>query len=155
MAWPWKIKRDEIAETVTRAVNEIMTEYLKTAQDELSAVVQIRGLRREITDLEKKLADLKEKQTREEREIEHKIGLHRLRQEEEERLAKERLAAREKQLKEEAKVLAREGKVEAREEAMKRADELLGEQVARMERLVETLVKMLPSAEIYTEVSKK
>jgi len=133
---------------VEDAVRRVLKEYSEATTEEIAALGTIRKLRNEKEKLTEQISDLKLENRQTEREINHKLGLAKLRQEAEAELADGRLDAREEQMDKMRDVAVGEAKIAAREEAMKKADELLGEQVKRMERMVDTLVKALPSAEM-------
>lgn len=133
---------------VKEAIEKVLREHANATTEEIAALGTIRQLRSTKERLEEEIAELKRQKKEDEREITHKLGLARLRQEAEAELAEEKLEAREEQMEREQEVAVKEARVAAKEEAMKRADELLGQQVERMERLVDTLVSALPKAEM-------
>ena len=144
-------RKSSLEGAVEEAVRSALRQYVSIATDEIGKLSKVSALSDEITKLRDQLADLKTQRKQEEREIEHKLGLHKLRTEAEKQMADQGYAALEARLKKDGEVTVREAKVVAREEAMKRADELLGEQVSRMERLVDMLVQALPTAAMFKE----
>ncbi len=143
-----------IEAAVQEAIERVLREHANATTEEIAALGTIRQLRAERDKLEDEIAELRLQAKQEAREIEHKVGLAKMRQEAEAEMAEERLEAREEQLEAQKDLAVGEARVAAREEAMKRADELLGQQVARMEKLVDTLVKGLPTAELMVSVGK-
>jgi hypothetical protein len=138
----------KIEKAVESAIERVLKEHANATTEEIAALGTIRKLRAERDRLTEDIAELNRKKREDEREIQHKLGLAKLRQEAEAELAEKKLGAREQQLEKEQAVAVKEARVAAKEEAMKRADELLGQQVERMEKLVDTLVAALPKAEM-------
>jgi hypothetical protein len=108
---------------------------------------EVEKLRETISSLQIDKSRIEEKFAKERREIEHKVGLHRLRATEELKLAK------------------KEAKIEAREAALVESEKRFGEQlqfhekrfteeVTYLKDMVGQVLKRLPSAEIFTEVKK-
>ena len=149
----FKRETTKLEEAVESAIERVLREHANATTEEIAALGTIRQLRTQRDKLTDDIAELKLKQSQAEREIEHKLGLARLRQTAESDIAEAKLEAREKQMEALQEVAVGEAKIAAKEEAMKRADELLGEQVERMERLVDTLVEALPTASLVAEVS--
>lgn len=143
----------KIEDAVESAIGRVLKEHASATTDELAALGTIRKLRTERDKLTDSIAELELKHAQSDREIEHKLGLARIRQEAESDIAEQKLEAREEQMVAMQAVAVGEAKVAAKEEAMKKADELLGAQVERMERLVDTLVKALPTAELVSTVA--
>jgi hypothetical protein len=150
----FKRETSKIEEVVRKAVAEVMEEQAKATAREIGSLSSIQRLRAEKEKLETEIAELKTQKKQDAREIEHKVGLAKIRQEAEAEIADKKLKARETELERTQKVAVQEAKVAAKEEAMKRADELLGQQVARMEKLVDTLVGALPKAEMMMTVER-
>lgn len=148
----FRTETTKIEAAVEAAIERVLKEHASATTDEITALGTIRKLRTERDNLTEDISDLKVRHKQEEREIEHKLGLARLRQEAEAELAEDKMDAREKQMTAMQSVAVGEAKVAAKEEAMAKADELLGAQVERMERLVDTLVKALPTAELVASI---
>lgn len=145
----------QITDAVARVVERVLRENADLVDQELGALKTIRDLRREVEKQEAKLADLKAQQKEKQREIDHKLGLHKQRVDQERELAKEKLEAQAERLERDHSVSVREAKVAAREEAMKEANRLLSEQMERMEGMVDTLVGALPKAEIMANLTNQ
>lgn len=149
----WKRETSKIEKAVEVAIERVLREHANATTEEIAALGTIRQLRAQKERLENEIAELKLQHRQEEREIEHKVGLAKLRQEAEAEIAYEKLEAREEQLEAEKEVAVKEARVAAREEAMARAEELQGEHLARMEKMVGVLVAALPKAEMLVEMS--
>lgn len=143
----------QITEAVANVVEHVLRENANLVGEELGAIETIRDLRREVRLQEDKLNRIRIQQKEKEREIEHKLGLHKLRVEAERELAEDKINSTKARLERHHEVLVREAKVVAREEAMEEATRLMEGQMERMEKMVDTLVGALPKAEIMTKLT--
>lgn len=141
----WK-KSVDVA--IQRAVDEALKQAALNVHDSIGAAKSIRELKEQISQLEIDKAKKLEEFTRREREVEHKVGLERKRQEFE-------IA----QSKRETEVKVREENLAADKERFK--DEMdfqrkhLEGEIGSLRDLVGEMLKRLPSAEIYATVKKR
>lgn len=135
---------DIIREAMDESIAAVTRKYasLKTV-DSLNAIKL--KLQEEIETMKIEKAGMVEQHQREKREIEHKVGLHKMRQVQEIELAKR-----------EATVKAEEGNLEQKEEAfterMEFFKEQLDTQVDYLQDMMKDILKRLPSAEIIARI---
>src|SRR6267154_747357 len=147
MFWDSYWKRS-IEGAVRQAVEQSFTKTSEGIWSALESTKKIDALTKQIADLEIKRDQKLEEFTRKEREVEHKIGLERKRQEFEIDQAKR-----------ETEVKVREENLAADKERFKtemdfQRKHLEGE-IGSLRELVTQMLKRLPSAEIYAEVRTK
>jgi serine phosphatase RsbU (regulator of sigma subunit) len=138
----------EAVESVVRSANnslEVAASKFRTVEDLES---HIQKLKTSVADLEIQKGKKDEEYARKEREIEHKVGLERKRQEQELTLAKR-----------ETSVAVREENLSKDQERFKEEMDFqrgrLEGEVASLRELVNEMLKRLPSAEIITNVEVK
>ena len=146
MFWNWK------KEMVTDVINKTIEQFNRDATNKLSSVLgsfrKIEDLQKEITRLEIERDKRVEEFARKEREIEHKIGLERKRQEFEITQSK-----REATVKVQEENLAADKQRFAGEMDFQRKH--LEKEVASLNTLVQEMLKRLPSAEIQIKRSSR
>jgi hypothetical protein len=135
---------------IVELVDRIQTGYdskLDKIKNYLDLSAEVDKLRETVSFLRIDKSRIEEEFAKERREIEHKVGLVKLRQIEELKLAKKEavLNAREAALVESEKRFG---------EQLRFHDERFQEQVNYLKDMVGQVLKRLPSAEIYTEVKK-
>ena len=140
--WMTKDLKLRVEQVVSKAVRE----SLASAEDRLTGYSKLEDLQKQITTLEIEKDRREEKYATREREIEHKVGLERKRQEFEIEHARKSTS-----------VQIREENLSADKERFKaemdfQRKRLEGE-VASLRTLVEKMLERLPSAEIYMDAS--
>ena len=103
----------KLEEAVESAIERVLREHANATTEEIAALGTIRQLRTQRDKLTDDIAELKLKQSQAEREIEHKLGLARLRQTAESEIAEAKLEAREKQMEALQEVAVGEAKIAA------------------------------------------
>lgn len=98
---------------------------------------------------------LSEEIAREKLDMKHKLGLERMRQEQEAEMAQERLDAQREQIEDEKDLAMATARFEAKEEALKESKEMMDGFQDRQEEMIKMLLKRLPSAEIFANVGNK
>jgi len=131
---------------IADAVKSAQEQSEKDARESLSKIGKIADLQKEITKLEIERDKKVEEYARREREIEHKVGLERKRQEFEIEQAKR-----------ETSTTVREENLKADKERFKSEMDFqrkrLEEEVTALRTLVGQMMERLPSAEIYADLS--
>lgn len=154
------MKRDatfdsKLEQSVTRTVKDILTKVLTDTETTLGKIRSAFNLEGKIKALQEELETLKiekdrkdEQFARREREVEHKVGLERKRQEFEIQQARREVMVevKEKNLKKDK---------ERFEEQMDFHKEAMAEEVKSLRDMVGKLLKALPSAEIIARVGKE
>lgn len=135
-----------LGEVVAEAVKSVSESSEKDARDLLAKVGKAGELQKEITRLEIDLSKKQEDWNKREREVEHKVGLERKRQEFEIEQAKR-----------ETTVKVREENLAADKERFKSEMDFqrkrLEEEVSSLRELVGKMMERLPSAEIYADLT--
>lgn len=136
----------KLGEVVAQAVKSAADDSEKAAKEMLSKVAKAGDLQKEITRLEVELSRKQEDWARREREVEHKVGLERKRQEFEIEQAKR-----------ETSTTVREENLKADKERFKSEMEFqrkhLEGEIGALRELVGEMLKRLPSAEIYANLT--
>jgi len=149
------IRKSDFAERITQATENIVRELVSSINSDLKELETYAKVRAEVTRLRKELEVAKiekdrqdETFARKEREIEHKVGLEKKRQEQELDLVKKEVAleAREKGVVEREKAF---------EDRMKFMQERFEAEVKYQRELLERMMKRLPSAEIIATLGSK
>lgn len=145
------VRNGEIRKAIEEAVGRVAKEHRRALRERLEGFQSVEALQAKILSLRENIETLKiekarkqEEYDRREREVEHKVGLERKRQEFESEATKRevRLEVREENLDADRKRF---------EEQMKFERERLEKQVDALNSLVEKLLVRLPSAEIFAE----
>lgn len=130
-------KLNERIEQLTQQISELRAE--RNAEAELTALTQERDkLKRQITDLEVEKSKIDERNARERREVEHKVGLLKQKQEHDTEHAKRMaiLEVKEENLKHEKKVF---------DDQMKFREDQFDKQFATLKGLTEKIFEHLPN----------
>ncbi len=141
-----------LEQKIETAVRNVLTAEAGRFADTINALPKLTELQAKVQQAEERLAELKSEHVREERETMHKLGLQQKRQEAEAAMAEQRLKDREAQLVAMADVKAKQAAVDAKEEAMKAANELQAQHLDRLDKMVDTMVAALPTAEILATI---
>lgn len=130
---------------VEAAVRRAMGEQSSNEAEVARLSIELDKLTRKVTDKEIELDRVKEKHARENREIEHKLGLHKKQVEVEREIAVK-----------EAHMEAREGNLKMREDLFKEKADMIEEQMGKTQKILEgmnaMLVERLPSASIIAKI---
>ena len=151
----WKKSVSEYNKTVTEAVESVVRDALKSVDDNLSKISTVTDLnakigkfRENITDLQIQKAKREEEFARKEREIEHKVGLHKTQTEQAITLAKR-----------EAIVTVREENLTADrkrfEDQMTFVTENFNKQTDYLKTIIGDLAERLPSLAMTADIGKR
>jgi len=151
--------KDGAIKRLEERIDELLAEVRKLRQTEaeLMGVKDALGseieMTRRVQELTAQVATLEEQKQRHDREIAHKLGLHRVQVDAEREAAKKETEA----AKRTTELDIREQNLEAEKEAFKKEvelrTELFGEQIKRMESVLEQVMARLPSFEAALKVS--
>ncbi len=143
----WLRQRDAVA-----AIEEVIDRKMR---ETVSALNSIDGLAQEKIVVESELSELRREHKhlsedieRERLDVKYKLGLEKMRQEQEARIAQERLQNQRDQIEAEKSVAVREARLTAKEEATEEARVQMREFQDRQERMIGQLLDALPSAKI-------
>jgi len=139
---------NSLEEVVSKAVERLNEDAKKQANDYLKSVSTLNDLKKQIATMEIERDKKKEEFDRREREVEHKVGLERKRQEFEIT-----------QSKREATVQVQEENLKADKERFKAEMDFqrkhLEDEIKSLRTLVSEMMKCLPSAEIFATLGPK
>lgn len=130
---------------VERVVQQTADRILADVRKDVEAIGSVLQLRKELEQLKLEKERIEEGHTRKEREIEHKVGLHNIKVEQEIKLAK-----REAKIQAEEEHLAQ--KEETFDERMEFFKDQLDSQVDYLKGMMKDILKRLPSAEILASI---
>ena len=145
----WFGSQSEVA--IARAVERVVEDKLRAT---LTSFSNVEGLRNLVDDLKRQKATLSEDIAREKLDMKHKLGLERMRQEQEAEMAQEKLKAERDRLGDERDLVMSKARFEAKEEALKESREMMDAFQDRQEEMIKMLLKRLPSAEIFASVER-
>jgi len=136
---------------IARAVERVVEDKLRAT---IQTFATYDGLKASLQILKLEKASLEETIAREKLDMKHKLGLERMRQEQEAEMAEERLDAQRSQMEDERDLVMAKARFEAKEEALSESREMMSEFQDRQEKMIESLLKALPSAEIFASVKR-
>lgn len=151
----FKTRNDELEEIIEKVVRAVIEDTTAHAGLVLENVKTIAELEKMKTSLQKEVDRLKETTAAKNREIEHKLGLAKMRMDQEQELRESMHKHQQEHITAMGDVRINEARIAAREEALKRSDEILGEHLKLLERLVNQLVEALPKAKISARISER
>lgn len=136
----------KLSETVT-ALNSVgaLTEQKRKLTE------QVHGLGLQVTQLQDEIKREREEMQaeikRERLSVEHKLGLEKMRQEQDAKLAEAEVEAQRRRITTEMELAVREARLEAQAAATEEAREQMGAFLDRQERMIDTLLGAVPSAQ--------
>jgi len=131
-----------IASAVERVLEDRLRETLLSFGRVDTLEARLRELRREKETLEETI-------TREKLDMKHKLGLERMRQQQEAEMALDKVEALRGMLDDEKDLAMATARFEAKEEALKESKEMMDGFQDRQEDMIKMLLKRLPSAELF------
>jgi len=136
---------------IARAVERVVEDKLRETIHSFSQVDSLQG---QLQELKRQRDTLFEDIEREKLDMKHKLGLERMRQEQEHEIANKRLDSLREQIEDEKELATKIARFEAKEEALVESREMMDSFQDRQEKMIESLLKALPSAEIFASVEK-
>ena len=136
-----------IANAVERVLEDKLYDTIRTFTNLDTANERLRSINTQYKVLEETIA-------REKLDMKHKLGLERMRQEQEAEIAKERLEAQKDAIEAEKDLAVQAARFEAKAEALTETRETMKEFQETQKEMIESLLKALPSAEIFAKVGK-
>ena len=138
----------DVQNTVERVMNQKLNETMTAfgTIDELTA--QKAKLGDELYGMRREKETLADDMAREELAVKHKLGLERMRQEQEAEMAAKELDAQRARISADRDLAVKSAKLEAKTEATEEARAMMNEFQDRQEKMIDSLLKALPSAEI-------
>jgi len=128
----------------------------RVVEDKLRATLQnfgrVDGLQDTIRALQSQKISLSEDIAREKLDLKHKLGLERMRQQQEAEIAKERLQVQREAIGAERDLAVKAARFEAKEEALEESRQMMDAFQDRQEKMIEHLLEALPSAELFKTV---
>lgn len=144
----WWRQRD-----VMNAVEQIIDTKLRESVTALMTVDELverrTELELEVHRLGEEKADLQSSIERERLDIQHKLGLEKMRQQQDAEIAQERLTALREDVEREKEIAIREARLVAKEEAIGEARQQMREFLDRQESMIGQLLQAVPKAEIF------
>lgn len=149
---------------VTHAVETILDQKLRETVTSLGTLdaltaetarlsASVTALKREkqtlTADIDRERIDMKDKAERDETEMKFKLGLERMRQEQDAELAKTDLQAQRLRIAADQKLAVETARLQAKTEAAEEAREQMADFQERQEKMIDSLLKALPTAELF------
>ena len=106
----------------------------------------------QLWELKREKETLSEDIAREKLDLKHKLGLERMRQQQEAEIAKERLQAQREAIGAERDLAVQGARFEAKAEALEESRQMMDAFQDRQEKMIEHLLEALPSAELFKTV---
>jgi len=136
---------------IASAVERVLEDKLR---DTIRDFANVGNLTEVIHTLKQQRAMLADEIAREKLDLKHKLGLERMRQEQDAEIAKERLQAQREAIEGERDLAVQAARFEAKAEALEETQEQLSKFTDRQEKMIESLLGALPTAELFKTVGE-